>query len=70
MRENMKALRGSDEERQLLRRCTRQLDERETRLDRLRSEIAQATAQRDKAREALSVQIAALSFDIALTAGR
>lgn len=33
LRENMKALRGSAEEKQLLQRYTRQLDERETRLD-------------------------------------
>ena len=40
LRENMKALRGSAEEKQLLQRYTRQLDEQETRLDTLRTEIA------------------------------
>jgi hypothetical protein len=64
LRENMKALRGSEEERQLLQRYTRQLDEQETRLERLRGEIAQATARRDKAREEMSALIAAMSFDI------
>jgi chromosome segregation ATPase len=64
LRENMKALRGSEEERQLLQRYTRQLDEQETRLEQLRGEIAQATARRDKAREEMSALIAAMSFDM------
>ena len=40
LRENMKALRGSAEEKQLLQRYTRQLDAQETRLDALQTEIA------------------------------
>ena len=37
LRENMKALRGSDEEKQLLQRYNRQLDDQETRLDNLQA---------------------------------
>ena len=40
LRENMKALRGSAEEKQLLQRYTRQLDEQETRLETLQTEMA------------------------------
>ena len=39
LRENMKALRGSAEEKQLLQRYTRQLDEQETRLDALKQDV-------------------------------
>lgn len=64
LRENMKALRGSAEEKQLLQRYTRQLDEQETRLETLQQEIAAATAARDKAREELSRIIGSVSFEV------
>jgi hypothetical protein len=64
LRENMKALRGSAEEKQLLQRYTRQLDEQESRLDVLKGAIAQTTAARDKARAELSQLIQNLSFDL------
>lgn len=48
LRENMKALRGSAEEKALLQRCTKQLDEQETQLDALRKKIKDTEAQRDK----------------------
>jgi uncharacterized small protein (DUF1192 family) len=64
LRENMKALRGSAEEKQLLQRYTRQLDEQETRLGSLQQEIARATAERDKARAELSKLIGEVKFEI------
>ncbi len=64
LRENMKALRGSAEEKQLLQRYTRQLDEQETRLDALKTDTASATAARDKAREELNTLVATVSFDV------
>jgi hypothetical protein len=53
LRENMKALRGSAEEKALLQRYTKQLDEQETQLDVLRKKIKETEAQRDKANEQL-----------------
>ena len=67
LRENMKALRGSDEERQLLRRYTTQLNEQEDRLSALQREIAQDTAARDKANEELAALIDKLSFEFTAT---
>jgi hypothetical protein len=63
LRENMKALRGSDEERQLLQRYTRQLDEQETRLATLDQESTKVTADRAAAAGELSRLIAAVSFE-------
>ena len=63
VRENMKALRGSAEEKQLLQRYARQLDDQENRLEALRKNIAQVNAAIAKAREELSKLIAELSFD-------
>jgi hypothetical protein len=54
VRENMKSLKGSGEERQLLQRYVKQLDEQENRLDVLRKELAGLTAQRQKAQDELS----------------
>lgn len=64
LRENMKALRGSAEEKELLRRYTRQLDEQETRLESLQQEIVRTTAARDKARAELSALIQTVSFEL------
>jgi hypothetical protein len=63
VRENMKALRGSSEERQLLQRYTRQLDEQEDRLAALQQESAGITAQKAAASAELSQLIAAVSFE-------
>ena len=49
VRENMKSLKGTAEERQLVQRYVRQLDAQETRLEALRAEAAGLTAQRDAA---------------------
>jgi hypothetical protein len=64
LRENMKALRGSDEERQLLQRYTRQLDEQENRLATLLKESAELRVKRDAANAELARLAGTLSFDI------
>lgn len=64
LRENMKALRGSDEEKQLLQRYTRQLDQQETRLETLQKEMASVTAELEKLRAELSSLIGSMSFDL------
>jgi hypothetical protein len=63
LRENMKALRGSAEEKALLQRYTRQLDEQETQLDALRKKIQDTEAQRDKANSALEKMIDDLQIE-------
>lgn len=64
LRENMKALRGSAEEKQLLQRYTRQLDAQETRLDTLQAEVARLTAERGKMQEELAAIIAGIAFEL------
>ena len=63
LRENMKSLRGSREEKLLLQRYTRQLDDQENRLDALRKELADLARRRDRAREELSLLIATFTFE-------
>jgi hypothetical protein len=63
LRENMKALRGSAEEKQLLQRYTRQLDDQENRLEALRREIATTTSRRDGARQELNALVGSFSYD-------
>jgi phage shock protein A len=53
VRENMRSLRGTSEERQLLQRYVRQLDEQEDRLGSLRREVAALTAERQQAQAEL-----------------
>jgi len=64
LRENMKALRGSTEERALLQRYTTTLNEQESRLESLRQNIAQINAQAEAVRGQLSRLISELTFDI------
>jgi hypothetical protein len=66
LRENMKALRGSAEEKALLQRYTRQLDEQETQLDSLRKKIQDTEAQRDKANDDLEKMIDGLDLEATL----
>lgn len=61
VRENMKALKGSAEERQLVQRYVRQLDEQETRLETLRHEIRDLTDRRNTAQAELNRYIDGLS---------
>ena len=65
VRENMKALRGSADEKPLLQRYTRQLDAQETRLETLRQDTTKATAARQSADQELARTIADLSFELA-----
>jgi len=66
LRENMKALRGSAEEKALLQRYTRQLDEQETQLETLRKKIRDTEAQRDAANEQLEKMIGELQLEATL----
>ncbi len=63
LRENMKALKGSPEEKALLLRYTRQLDEQETRLDGLRKEQSELEQKRQKAQGELNKMIEELQLD-------
>jgi hypothetical protein len=66
LRENMKALKGSAEEKALLERYTRQLNEQENRLETLRQESRQLEARKDSAQGSLDKMIQELSFDVRL----
>jgi hypothetical protein len=66
LRENMKALRGSAEEKALLQRYTKQLDEQETQLETLRKTIRDTEAQRDKANDQLEKIIDELQLEATL----
>lgn len=62
LRENRKALGNLQEERSLVARYTRQLEEQETRLDVLKREIAEREARRQKIQAELDALVAALAF--------
>ena len=62
----MKALRGSAEEKALLERYTKQLDEQETELDVLGKKIRDTEAQRDRENAQLEKMIAELQIEAAL----
>jgi hypothetical protein len=62
----MKALRGSAEEKALLQRYTRQLDEQETQLEGLRKKIQDTEARRDQANEELEKMIDELQIEATL----
>ena len=63
LRENMKALRGSSEEKQLLQRYTRQLDQQETRLEGLQADIAKAAAELERGRAELAALVGSTTFE-------
>jgi uncharacterized small protein (DUF1192 family) len=60
----MKALRGSSEEKQLLQRYTKQLDEQETRLATLQADVTRTTAEMEKLRTEVATLIGNVSFDL------
>jgi hypothetical protein len=60
VRENMQALKGSREERDLLQRYVRQLGEQESRLEVVRAELAKLTAARQQAQADLAAFIEGL----------
>jgi predicted RNase H-like nuclease (RuvC/YqgF family) len=66
LRENMKSLKGSPEEKALVQRYVQQLNTQETRLENLKKEIAQLDARKDAAQAELDRMIEALSFDVKL----
>ena len=66
LRENMKALKGSTEERALLQRYTKQLDQQETELETLRRTIQDTEGQRDQANDQLQAMIAELQLETTL----
>jgi hypothetical protein len=63
LRENMKALKGSSEEKALLQRYTGELDQQETQLDSLRKTIQSTEAQRDKANDELENMIGNITLE-------
>src|SRR5579864_998526 len=63
LRENLKALKGSPEERALTQRYTQQLADQETRLEALAKETADLQAKHDHAQADLDQMIQNLSFD-------
>ncbi len=60
LRENLKALKGTAEEKALVARYTRQLDEQESRLDALKKETADRETLRQKLQAELNAMIDAL----------
>jgi predicted nucleic acid-binding Zn-ribbon protein len=66
LRENLKALKGSAEERALTQRYTQQLADQETRLEAIQRETADLQAKRDQAQTALNAMIENLTFDTTL----
>jgi chromosome segregation ATPase len=66
LRENMKALKGSPEEKALLQRYTKQLNDQEDRLEALGKEIQQLESQQSAAQEQLDQAVLSLSFDVKL----
>lgn len=64
LRENMKSLRGSAEEKDLTQRYTKELGDQENRLESLRREISDLQVQRAKAQQDLDSLIEHMSFDI------
>lgn len=63
VRENMKVLKGSAEEKALLQRYTRQLDQQEDRLNGLQKEISVLNEKKDKSEGELDQTIQAIALD-------
>ena len=66
LRENMKALKGSVEEKALLQRYTKQLDEEETQLDALRKRKQDTEAEQKLANAVLQKMILEVQVDVSL----
>lgn len=66
LRENMKSLKGSAEEKALLQRYTQQLNAQENRIEALRKEMERLDGEIEKAQQALDSMIASLVFDVTL----
>ncbi|HWC97981.1 MAG TPA: carboxypeptidase regulatory-like domain-containing protein [Candidatus Sulfopaludibacter sp.] len=68
LRENIKSLKGSPEEKALLQRYTGQMNQQENRLEELRKQAADLEKQESAAQEQLNEMIDHLSFDVKLAA--
>ncbi|MGB6524888.1 MAG: carboxypeptidase regulatory-like domain-containing protein [Candidatus Acidiferrales bacterium] len=66
IRENLKALKGTPEERALTQRYTQQLADQETQLDNLQKEAGDLQAKHDQAQQQLDDMIQNLSLDVTL----
>jgi hypothetical protein len=66
LRENMKALKGSAEEKALVERYVHELNEQEDRVQSLEREIAETQQKRDAAQSALDQMIEALQMEVTL----
>jgi hypothetical protein len=66
VRENMKALKGSAEEKALVERYVRELNDQEDRVQSLRREIADLQQKRDASQSALNGMIEALQMEVTL----
>jgi hypothetical protein len=66
VRENMKALKGSSEEKALVERYVRELNEQEDRVQSLRHEISETQQKRDAAQSSLNGMIEALQMEVTL----
>jgi chromosome segregation ATPase len=66
VRENMKALKGSAEEKALVERYVRQLNEQEDRMQSLRREISEMQQKRDSAQSTLNGMVEALQMEVTL----
>lgn len=66
LRENLKSLKSSPEEKALLQRYTRQLDAQETELEKLKTQIADLDAKYQAAKSALEKYVRSLTFEVKL----
>ena len=66
LRENLKALKGSMEEKALVQRYTQQLNNQESRLEALEKESDLLEEKTEKAESEMEQMIQALSFDVKL----
>ncbi len=66
LRENMKALKGSSEEKALVERYVHELNEQEDRVQSLRREIGELQQKRDAAQSTLNEMIGALQMEVTL----
>jgi hypothetical protein len=66
VRENMKALKGSAEEKALVERYVRQMNEQEDRMQSLRHEISEMQQKRDAAQSTLNGMVEALTMEVTL----
>jgi hypothetical protein len=66
LRENLKALKGSAEERALTQRYTQQLNDQETRLETLQKESADLQTKHDQAQEALDKMVEDPTLNVAI----